>query len=311
MYTPYLKGKQFEFLALRDLAEYFSAEEKERVLPIVEPVKKSTRDASTAFRTMIGKSWKFALVLNPRLGDFQRGDVDYYSLVSEDLDQDRDAWIPAFILDGKSDVKHMIEANRFVNVMLILPKDADVEEWTDLISSEAVKYIVLCDGDSMPTLRKVRRMGNQQIIRMDDSFKAKQKNADFAEDIDHRFTDRHSYYSDFGYTGFGDYTTLPSVFVEGGVSPSVVAIHLTYNKSADEIWIHHFLSDPRVKGNENVQGKFFVAASQVEPFFADKPGDKTAAVDELIGQVHNLHYPGLGQIKKYSMKHHIILMSKF
>lgn len=311
MYTPYLKGKQFEFLALRDLAEFFSPEEKEKVLPIVEPVKKSTRDASTAFQKMIGARWKFALVLNPRLGDFQRGDNDYYSLVSAELEPNRDAWVPAFILDKKSDVKSMIEAGDFKNVMLILPKDEDVDSWAELISSDVVKYVVICDGDSMPTVRKVRRLGDKELIRMDDSFKAQQKNADYAGDIDHRFTDRHSYYTDFGFAGFGDYTTLPSAFIEGGVSPSVVAIHLTYNKNSDEVWIHHFLSDPKVKGNENVQGKFFEAAVQVEPFFNERPADKTPAIDELVKQVKANHYPGLGQIKKYSMKHHIILMSKF
>lgn len=311
MYSPYLKGKQFEFLALRDLADHFSLEEKEKVLPIVEPVKKSTRDATTAFRTMIGAQWKFALVLNPRWGDFERGDVDYYSLVAKELDASRDAWVPAFILDKRTDVKAMIDANAFREVMLILPKDENADIWAELISSEVVKYVVVCDGDSLPTVRKVNRMGNKVLIRLDDSFEAKPKNADYSGDVDHRFTDRHSYYVEAKFAGFGDYTTLPSAFIEGGVSPTVVAIHLTYNRNAEEIWIHHFLSDPNAKSNENVQGKFFEAASQIDSFFSDRPGDRTVAIDELVAQVKNGHYPGLGQIKKYSMKHHIILMSKF
>lgn len=311
MYSPYLKGKQFEFLALRELAGHFSQEEKKKVLPIVEPVNRSTRDASTAFRTMISAQWKFALVLNPRFGDFQRGSADYYQLVNEYLELSREAWIPAFILDNRVDIKQMIETNSFTNVMLVLPKGGDIESWADIIDSEFVQYVVICDADSIPVIRKIKRMGAKELIRLDDSFEAMPKNADYAGKIDHLFTDRHSYYKESGFVGFSDYTTLPSAFIEGGVSPSVVAIHLTYNKNEDEIWIHHFISDPTVIGRSDVQRKFFEAASQIERFFIDKFEDKTPAVDELISLVKDNHYPGLGKIKMYSMIHHIILMSKF
>ena len=37
MYFPYLRGKQYELLALRDFA--FESQCKEKVIPIIEPVK--------------------------------------------------------------------------------------------------------------------------------------------------------------------------------------------------------------------------------------------------------------------------------
>ena len=311
MYLPYLKGKQNEFLALRELASYFDEEQKNNVLPIIEPVKKSGRDALNAFQTMMEKDWPFALVLNPRVGEYERGDNDYYSRMREHLEDCRDRWIPAYILAKKEAVREKIEQYGFENVMVILPKLEDVDSWTDLLSEPYVKYVVICDADSMPVLRKVKKLGGKTIIRMDESFVAEQKNAAYSSNINHRFTDKHTYYGEFGYSGFGDYTTLPVAFISGGVSPTVVAIHLTYTKNDEEIWIHHFLSDPQAKSNENVQGKFFEAASQIDSFFRLWPNDRTFAIDNLVGFVKGNHYPGLGAIKKWSMIHHIVLMSKY
>lgn len=311
MYSPYLKGKQNEFLALRNLVEHFNEEQKQKVLPIVEPVKRHSRDAITAFEAMKGGNWPFALVLNPKVGEFERGDNDYFAIVQEYLNDCRAKWIPAFILDRKDNVRDRISHYGFDNVMVILPKLEDVEPWLEFIAQSFVKYVVLCDGDSMPLLRKIRRIGGKTIIRMDESFIAEQKNAAYANNLDHRFTDKHTYYNEFGYAGFGDYTTLPAAFITGGVSPTVVAIHLTYNRNPDEVWIRHFLSDSTATTNANPQGKFLEAASQIEEFFQHYQEDKDYAVDALIDFVRSQHYPGLGAIKKWSMIHHILLMSRY
>lgn len=311
MYSPYLKGKQFEFLALRELASEFTVEEKEKVLPIIEPVKKSTRDALTAFKAMIDADWPFALVLNPHLGDFQRGGISYYGLVRECLESNIGKWIPAFVLDKRDDVSRLVSEEGFDTVMAILPKDEDLDDWADFLKSDVVRYIVICNADSSSLLRKVRRLGGEKtLIRLDDCFRAELKNALYAGKEDQFFNDNHTVYLDDGLSGFADYTTLPSRFIEGGVSPTVVAIHMTYFKDADEIRIHHFLSDPKAKSNEDSPGKFYEAAKQIEPFFAAHPDSVTNDLRKLIQLVSDMHYPGLGSIKKYSMKHHITLMSR-
>ena len=311
MYLPYLKGKQNEFLALRELVDHLTAEQRHNVMPIIEPVRRSCRDAITAFKSMMDVDWHFALILNPRVGEFERGDNDFFSLVKADLEGHNNKWYPAFILNKNDNIRERIRTNGFDNIMLILPKLEDADYWVDLISEPFVQFVVICDGDSMPLLRRIKRIQNKTIIRMDESFIAEQKNAIYAKNIDHRFTDKHTYYKELGYWGFGDYTTLPSAFISGGVSPTVVAIHLTYNKNCDEIWIHHFLSNAEAKSNENVQGKFFEEASFIEPFFDNLPEDKTYAIESLIKFVKENHYPGLGAIKKWSIIHHVVLMSKY
>lgn len=310
MYLPYLRGKQFEFLALRELAARFGEAEKSTVIPIVEPVKSAVRDALSTFKSMMDKKWKFALILNPKLGDFERGGVEFFPLVSDLLDTNREAWIPAFVLGGDFNVQEYIERNNFRYVMVILPKNEDVEKWQEFLSKDYVESIVVCNADSSSVFKKVKRL-QKHIIRLDDCFQSELRNADFAGKEDQFFNDNHSVYMEDDWWGFADYTTLPSKMIDGGVSPTVVAIHFTYKRNEDEIWIHHFLSDTSARGNENVQGKFYEAASQVKAFFEVHTESISQSVDEMVSFVESGHYPGLGTIKKVSMMHHITLMSRF
>ena len=69
MYYPYLRGKQFELLALRDFADYYG--ETKLIIPIIEPVKNSFNGMKLAIRKMHEKGIHFNLILNPQCGDVQ------------------------------------------------------------------------------------------------------------------------------------------------------------------------------------------------------------------------------------------------
>ena len=94
---------------------------------------------------------------------------------------------------------------------------------------------------------------------------------------------------------------------DGGALPYVVAIHLTYVGNDAEIRVRHFLSDSNSNGRENIQKKFAEAAEKAKDFFKTALF-KTPAVDELVQFMEDGHYPGLGSIKKLSIKHHIQLV---
>lgn len=67
MYFPYLRGRQFELIALRELLE--GERIGENVIPIIEPVKPS----STLLKTLesyANKNREIAVVFNPAVGDF-------------------------------------------------------------------------------------------------------------------------------------------------------------------------------------------------------------------------------------------------
>ena len=98
-------------------------------------------------------------------------------------------------------------------------------------------------------------------------------------------------------------------FIEGGMLPYAIAIHLTYQKSADQIFVHHFVSDNNFD-QSNIRGKFHEAAIKIEPFFNENGLDHTAAVDEFILKAESEDgYPGLGYIKKLSVKNHLELIT--
>ena len=149
------------------------------------------------------------------------------------------------------------------------------------------------------------------MVRLDDCFQTELRNKDYRGKEDQRFNDNVFFYEEEGYSGFGDYTILPEVFSKGGMLPWVVAIHMTYNRNAEEVWVHHFLSESNDNGTENIQRKFSEAAELVKSFFEQQyPQDMTPAVGKLHKFVVDGHYPGLGSLKKISIEHHITLMSR-
>ena len=92
--------------------------------------------------------------------------------------------------------------------------------------------------------------------------------------------------------------------------PYAIAIHLTYLKYEDQIYVHHFVSDNNYD-QTNIRGKFREAAIKIEPFYRDGRYVHTSAVDELIEKANSDNgYPGLGYIKKLSLMNHLELINR-
>lgn len=312
MYYPYLRGKQFEFLALRSISVELPEDQRAKVRPVIEPVKREMDTvALNALSTMLDNGILFSFILNPQVGEFESVREIYFP---EELREMQGEWIPALLLAGDAgwlggEANRLIEEYGFEELLVVLPKNEEVSKWNALFSLQAVTTIVCCDADSRSTIRQLRGYG-KDIVRMDDCFQAEQRNKDFRGKEDQRFNDNVAFYEGESFAGFGDYATLPASFVKGGMLPWVVAIHMTYNRNEEEVWIHHFLSESNDNGTENIQGKFREAASQVKPFFERYPSDWTLAVEKLHQYVESGHYPGLGTLKRISIEHHISLMGR-
>lgn len=97
-------------------------------------------------------------------------------------------------------------------------------------------------------------------------------------------------------------------FSENGGPAYVVTIHLSYiNKDQyDEMYVKHYSSYDD-NSPTNPGGKFINALSSAVKDITSTPSIfyKTMATKELISLYKNRHYPGLGQIKKLSIMHHI------
>ena len=311
MYYPYLRGKQFELLALREFSREF--ENNHTIVPIIEPVKKQVSGLNAAALSMIENGMKFAVILNPSDGDYKHTGIDNDILMSlTALTDDRDHWIPAYIYkhNGRTLLDHA-KQNNLSNLMIIFPSGADVndEVLMEFLSKDEVAFVVSGNLSNNRSARgRLLRLG-KALISLEDRFNERPRNADYANEVDEIFSEDFAYYKNDGLAGFADYTPMAKDFIEGGMLPYAIAIHLTYQKSDDQIFVHHFVSDNNFD-QSNIRGKFHEAAVKIAPFFNNNGLYHTSAVDELIRRAESDDgYPGLGYIKKLSVKNHLELIT--
>ena len=305
MYFPYLRGKQFELIALREFAIQYP--NTEQIIPIIEPVKSTFNGLTTAARIMFEQNLRFALVLNPADGDFKRITKDILSEISI-LSENMEKWIPTFLYQNNGEtILSAIQDQELNNVMVIFKNGIDISDnILNFLSHSQIQYIVNGDPNSRITMRRLSLLENKRIIRLDNCFAEQPRNVDYLNIPEDKFTEQHRFYSDDHFYGISDYTALPKDFIDGGMLPYAVAIHMTYEKNQDEIYVRHFVSDTN-DDQSNIQRKFFEAATKLKYFFTDRT--KTTAINELIKLLDDEKYPGLGVIKKLSIKNHIELMN--
>lgn len=305
MYFPLLRGKQYELVALREFAEEHPGEQL--LCPIIEPVRVLPDALVRTAGSLSSNGIRYSVVMNPGKGDYaletNRFEIgDYLHL----FDKFAVKPIPAFIADGKSAaVLRMIEQNRLKEVMVIFEDSFDMENCDDdvLCNHNSVSYIVCGSVDSRNNKRYLLRTG-KNIIRLDDNFVVRKPNTAYRGFDEDPYTEEFFYYRDDRFYGFADYCVLPKAFVEGGTTPTAVAIHLTYQKRNDAIWVRHFVSEEAYDAR-HIRDKFGNAVNKVVDFY--RTVEPTDAARWLIH--HSDRYPGLGVLKKVTMKNHLELIS--
>lgn len=307
MYYPYLRARQFELIALRELA----TEEVTQgvIIPILEPVKESHNNLTLAHNVFKDKNQTAYLIVNPTIGELA-GDGDFYLEYLSELDDPK--FIPAFHYKNNSDfINQSIERFGLSNCMIVCQNDVDSDDlgFRQLVTKNEVSSINVSDPNRNRSLHRFIKGLNKNYIRLDDLFEKQARNSDYLEIQEHRFSEEHLYYKDEGFRGFSDYTVLPSEYIDGGSTPRAVVIHLTYLSGENQIWIRHFTSESN-DSISNVQGKFAEAAEKMVAFCRRKHLSNSA-ISELISYYDNEHYPGLGTVKKISIKNHLLVISQF
>lgn len=306
MYYPYLRGRQFELLALRTFSETFTGDSK--VFPIIEPVRINRNSLKRAATTMTEKGIRYGIILNPEYGDNAGNIID---LSIEENFPDTNQWSPAFII-GKQSISQIastIYNNGYQEVILILPKAVSVNEddLAELIADSAIARVIT-DPSRRKVARATRNKG-KKLIELDDKFIVQPTNQAYTNIDEELFSEEFFYFGEDNFAGFSDYTVLPNEFREGGTLPKVVVIHLTYRKTEDQIFIKHFCSDSNQEDRSNIQGKFAEAANKAIAFF-DSIDYNSPALDNLRENLSNGTFPGLGVLKKISILHHLDLVQK-
>lgn len=308
MYYPFLRARQFELIALRELAAENAIQR--HVTPVLEPVKATFNNLKLAHAVFTETNLRCNLIVNPLVGE-ATGDTNIFLDFLNGTEYSH--FTPAFHYTNNSEyILRCIQQYNLEDCLIICHNNFnDGPGIRQLCGHQSVSSVMVFDPQKYRSLDRYLKGQNIHYIRFDDVFEKQLKNADFLEIPAHKFTEEHLYYREENFYGFSDFTVLPSEYVDGGSTPRAVVIHLTYLDPAheNEIWIRHFTSNTN-DSIANVQGKFGEAAQKAIRF-CDQSGLNNSAIAELRAYFDQGRYPGLGMVKKISIKNHLTVVNNF
>lgn len=301
MYFPFLRGRQFELIALRELLENDLL--GDNIIPIIEPVKLSSSLLKTV-ELFNKKNHQLVFVQNPSVGAYP------VSMEEEKLDEnplyenleialDKDNVIKAYIFQDNNE----IVVNDMQNSIAIIDSVDDISSYLEACKKEKPLYTLI------PDRRSIKRNVKGEKIILEDSFIKQKRNVDYKNNTDEFFSDWHREYIEEGYSGFSDYSIVGSEYSESGFAPKAVAIHIVYLSSEDDLRVHHFVSENNTDSKDTA-GKFGEAVAKIKHWCTEHKIQETRGLKAFYDYCDTGRYPGLGVVKKCSIMHHLELMSK-
>lgn len=306
MYFPYLRGRQYELIAIRELIEKSLI--SKNVMPVIEPVKLSSALIKT-LRSFHEKDQALGLVLNPQVGSMEK------DLNSEKNEKDRERF---YELLRTSNILNVLFADINLLKRLSLIEDEGISKRdiaTICTNQDAIPFFESAYKNETPRFNFIRdesvfrrRMPKQRVL-FEDRFRKKSRNVDYLELEDESFSSDHLYYEQDGYLGFSDYSIVGDEYLESGFAPYAIAIHIVYFATDDSMRVRHFVSDT----NDDITdpaGKFAEALEKLVIWNRTQRLN-TYGIQTFEEMYRNRSYPGLGTVKKLSIMHHLELMSHY
>jgi len=306
MYFPYLRGRQFEMIALRELIANNKLSDK--VIPIIEPVK-ITPTLLNTINTFNDNKKNFIIIRNPSVGTFvsdstKDKNVELFGKIQNAVNSDN--VYSAITINQRS--------SNLVN--LLLSKGVPYEKMVALcLESDNIEYLQSAFNENSPKYNIIpyspafRRVRNGKRVMIDDKFNKLSRNNDYLDCDDEFFSDDHIYCYEDGYAGFSDYSVVGKEYSESGFAPYAVAIHIIYPAEDKTLRVHHFVSDSN-NDTSDPANKFYEALEKLVEWNKEK-GLNTLAMQTFESMYQNETYPGLGVAKKLSIMHHIELIGNY
>lgn len=312
MYFPYLRGKQYELLAIKEMSALLG--EQGKVTPIIEPVRATAGSGlDRCLVALMDSAVDFVLVVNPSVGDLKNPLVapDIANYVAQNARASK--WNLGLLVHEHTDVRALIasysrqlagEQRRLTLIHKGVPQGNNT---LPPLTAGLNRVIDVVDE------RWKRRYFRDLLltssgVTLRDGFPGEERNSAYLSKNESLFTDDHLYFADENWDGFADYATIGEAYSDGGFTPRAVAIHWTYEpKPGGPIMVRHFTSVSN-GDTANVGGKFLEAASKLVAFL-DEHDIHTQAAEVMRAHVANSTYPGLGIVKKLSVQNHLELVS--
>jgi hypothetical protein len=307
MYFPYLRGKQFDLIAIRELSEQIS---KSGVIhPIIEPVRESSSTLRITVEELIDSNVPFTLIINPEVGDLDSDHQLLANVINAQANGYENFNI-GVLLNTNTDLNHINDLlgeveDQYKKLLIHKSRFHDFDQLQGFLQGKEIAYNLF--NSSVPIRRYRRLIDNSTKVILSDPFNAQRVNADYVNNTDEFFTDEHNFYDEDGFAGFADYTTIGDDYSDSGFAPYAVAIHLTYLRDNNQIWIKHFVSDSN-EDYTDVAGKYSQALVKLIRFINANDILESQACREFREHYQTGHYPGLGSVKKLSIMHHIELI---
>lgn len=306
MYYPFFRGKQFELLAIRESAGILA---DAKFNPIIEPVRETFKGLNRALEELVENGASASVIVNPRHGDHRHDGEGLAGYLREQY-RDNDAISPALLLTNTMSTEDALAHIAQLDagpITLVHAGFTDARGLAESLSGDDYTHAFL---DSRNLLYR-RQFRTGRRILLEDGFERK-RNADY--DLVDRFSELHLTFGEQGADGYGDFLTIGDHYAEGGGPAYAVAIHLTFIDPSQEsaMFVYHFKSD---SNNTPVDpaGKFAEALDKLvaEVDRADSKVLETSAVREFRDLHDRSHFPGLGYVKKLSIRHHIETLADF
>lgn len=298
MYFPFMRGKQFELKALQEIANAV----KEKCIPIIEPVKLNVKPLEKTV-TALNKSGIIPIIiLNPQIGELKGKPHHIENVLSLNKTL---KFIPCLKYSGDCNLM----SSRDLSTHAVYVESSVNKEFIELISKTNPLYTILPEGSPKIVIQSTKR-----IVIINDPFQKRKRNADYPPKS--FYSDIHTRYSDISehIIGFSDFTIVGSDFAESGGPAYVVTIHMSHidQDEFDTMSIRHY-SSVDDQSTSNPGGKFLQALTKLVNDHQNNPilFDNTIGLQGFKSLNARRHFPGLGEVKKLSMEHHIETMTNY
>lgn len=308
MYHPYFRGKQFELITIRESADVLS---EAGFVPIIEPVKETLRGLQRALDAVCEAGGKAVVIVNPYHGDHRNDGTGISTLLKEEFIGNNS--IGAGILLKKdmtlNEALQCYNEHKDHTPTFIHAGFTEAKALADVLGEQLRQSRNIFFEEHGKLYRKHFAQSTRVLLR--NGF-TRQRNADYP--LLEAFSDLHATFEEEGMDGFGDFLIVGDDYNEGGGPAYAVAIHLTFidHEKDDEMLIYHFVSKTQDTPTDPA-GKFAEALNDLIDKL-DSGSSKlfeTSAISEFRQLHAKGHFPGLGYIKKLSMKHHIETLADY
>jgi len=303
-YFPFLRGKQHELIAIRDLAPLIV--ENGCVIPIIEPVNGNST-TRISIRRFVEVSMPFLFICNPGNGHFTDDTEGLRrSLIDPEL-TGYNNWTPALIVRRQtpaSNLQDFIRRYGGNHPLALIYYGLPQGRARSVIENHPFHWHVFMYNRVESTY--IESLDPDRRVRISNPFVRQPRNALYPpRDF---FTDLNTIGGNPGRLHFGDFSIVGDYFApSGGAAHAVALHHMHYEQGSRVLVVSHFISDHR-ETSANTPGKIIEAVNHLVNALNVLIPNNTQACQEYYEMARSQHSRGLGYMKRLAVKHHLEIL---